>query len=329
LGWSEFAKLKIQTQSLGADGSVTGYNHYPSCTCGWCVNYGRTGTTLAHIRDDLPRRDAEAFLKRNSVNSVSGCYLVPNARCPVCSGPVFFYANRFGSRVYFDDVGPPWPKHPCTDNPRVRFAADETPVPIVKRPRGRVMEIVENARFLGRLSGASQWKLMQVEDIHIEDGRTTLRLKSVELDAETLWVFWLETVTCGIVKADIVSVGKTELSYFDLTAFSPKTIQYDGAFKRSGEEKLDHNEFVRSALASWRQRGITSPDRVAGLLNKCKIKTADGLDWNARLVLTFLQVRLESCNRTEKRVMQNGPPKKKKRRRISLRVKHPPQVVRK
>lgn len=40
----------------------------------------------------------------------------PNAECPVCGAPVFFYQNAFGSRVFFDELGPPWPKHPCTDN---------------------------------------------------------------------------------------------------------------------------------------------------------------------------------------------------------------------
>jgi hypothetical protein len=38
----------------------------------------------------------------------------PNADCPVCGAPVFFYQNAAGSRVYFDELGPPWPKHPCT-----------------------------------------------------------------------------------------------------------------------------------------------------------------------------------------------------------------------
>jgi uncharacterized protein YndB with AHSA1/START domain len=38
-----------------------------------------------------------------------------NARCPVCGQAVYFYANELGSKVYFDDLGPPWPKHPCTD----------------------------------------------------------------------------------------------------------------------------------------------------------------------------------------------------------------------
>jgi hypothetical protein len=40
----------------------------------------------------------------------------PNAECPVCSAPVFFYQNVHGSRVFFDELGPPWPKHPCIHN---------------------------------------------------------------------------------------------------------------------------------------------------------------------------------------------------------------------
>lgn len=39
----------------------------------------------------------------------------PNARCPVCNARVFYFQNRGGSRVFFDRLGPPWPKHPCTD----------------------------------------------------------------------------------------------------------------------------------------------------------------------------------------------------------------------
>lgn len=42
-------------------------------------------------------------------------FTIPNASCPVCGARVFFYQNDFGSRVFFDSLGPPWPKHPCTD----------------------------------------------------------------------------------------------------------------------------------------------------------------------------------------------------------------------
>lgn len=47
---------------------------------------------------------------------LASTYVNPNAKCPVCGDPVFFYQNQFGSKVYFDDLGPPWPKHACTDN---------------------------------------------------------------------------------------------------------------------------------------------------------------------------------------------------------------------
>ncbi len=45
----------------------------------------------------------------------SARWLKPNARCPVCGAAVYFWSNAAGSRVYFDEMGPPWPKHPCTD----------------------------------------------------------------------------------------------------------------------------------------------------------------------------------------------------------------------
>lgn len=47
-------------------------------------------------------------------------YTTPNARCPDCGQSVFFYQSPHGGRVFFDELGPPWPKHPCTDRPRGR-----------------------------------------------------------------------------------------------------------------------------------------------------------------------------------------------------------------
>lgn len=44
---------------------MTGYNHYPGCACGWCVNYGRTRISRAEIRTSLRVHDAETFLKKN------------------------------------------------------------------------------------------------------------------------------------------------------------------------------------------------------------------------------------------------------------------------
>lgn len=47
---------------------------------------------------------------------VAASFTNPNASCPVCGTHVYFYQSPAGGRVFFDDLGPPWPKHPCTDN---------------------------------------------------------------------------------------------------------------------------------------------------------------------------------------------------------------------
>ena len=58
----------------------------------------------------------------------------PNATCPVCGQLVYFYQNRAGSRVYFDDLGKPWPKHPCTDNRDTTPYEVTSPSPLVRSP---------------------------------------------------------------------------------------------------------------------------------------------------------------------------------------------------
>jgi hypothetical protein len=63
--------------------------------------------------DNSTQRSSKPF---GSVTS----YVNPNAHCPVCGKKVFFYQSPFGGRVFFDDLGWPWPKHPCTDNPRAQ-----------------------------------------------------------------------------------------------------------------------------------------------------------------------------------------------------------------
>jgi hypothetical protein len=67
---------------------------------GWCVGFDQKMS----VKGQEPYRSPEAFTD-------------PNALCPVCGATVFYYQNSFGSRVFFDDLGWPWPKHRCTDSP--------------------------------------------------------------------------------------------------------------------------------------------------------------------------------------------------------------------
>jgi hypothetical protein len=75
-------------------------SHYV-CREGWDIY---VNTLESHLR---------AF---HADQSYTAHFVRPNAKCPVCGADVFFYQNAAGSRVFFDELGPPWPKHPCTDN---------------------------------------------------------------------------------------------------------------------------------------------------------------------------------------------------------------------
>lgn len=86
---------------------MTGHNHRSSCTCPWCVSLGRAGFGPMVYQGGAIR---SAFRTLES-------FTIPNASCPVCGASVFFYQSPSGGRVFFDELGPPWPKHPCTVAP--------------------------------------------------------------------------------------------------------------------------------------------------------------------------------------------------------------------
>lgn len=78
--------------------SCNGNNHRPGCNCGWGGIFYGLGIGL---------EDNYWYRSENYTN--------PNARCPRCYAWVYFYRSPDGGSVYFDDLGPPWPKHPCMD----------------------------------------------------------------------------------------------------------------------------------------------------------------------------------------------------------------------
>ncbi len=71
----------------------------------------------------------------------------PNARCPVCGLPVFFYSNMYGSRVFFDELGPPWPKHPCTDQSQNSQHGPSSPSTPSLRPLRHVRKYAHGSAF--------------------------------------------------------------------------------------------------------------------------------------------------------------------------------------
>jgi len=93
------------------------YYHPPDCRCGFGGeghlggDYVQYGYGKADSRDfNLIHINSFLFDRNEKKN-----YFVKNSCCPVCGDEVYFYKSENGGRVFFDELGPPWPKHPCTD----------------------------------------------------------------------------------------------------------------------------------------------------------------------------------------------------------------------
>jgi hypothetical protein len=71
------------------------YNHPPGCTCGW-GGEGHSGVSYGGLRE-----------------WIAGDFTRPTT-CPECGAEVFFIRHNGGS-VWVEELGWPWPKHPCMD----------------------------------------------------------------------------------------------------------------------------------------------------------------------------------------------------------------------
>lgn len=90
--------------------SPRGHNHPPYCTCQFCQPPNRAKES--HVTADLFSEDRT----RHS-------YTVPMV-CSACGNAVFHYQSKHGGSAIFDELGPPWPKHPCSDGAKaVRLTA--------------------------------------------------------------------------------------------------------------------------------------------------------------------------------------------------------------
>jgi hypothetical protein len=72
------------------------YNHPPGCRCGWGGD-GHLGVSSNF---------------QSPIDSADKCCHFTS--CPKCGQSVFFIRHNGGS-VWVDELGPPWPKHPCFD----------------------------------------------------------------------------------------------------------------------------------------------------------------------------------------------------------------------
>lgn len=89
-------------------------NHRPGCNCGWGGGYHSGGYYSGVYRNPLVMSsDATSENFFVSSRSFENDFCRPTS-CPECGQQVYFVRHNGGS-VWFDELGPPWPKHKCMD----------------------------------------------------------------------------------------------------------------------------------------------------------------------------------------------------------------------
>lgn len=108
--------------------SCNAKNHRANCPCGF------GGANQSAFADKTHEEAADLF----SLPRVPRHYTKQNERCSYCNAPVFFHRLSNGGRAYFDKIGAPWLKHPCTDTASPTyfgaFGADDGGWPQLTQP---------------------------------------------------------------------------------------------------------------------------------------------------------------------------------------------------
>ncbi|MGL4219537.1 MAG: hypothetical protein ACRCSS_02745 [Shewanella sp.] len=72
------------------------------------VTKGQRLATTANSCNQVPKHKLPA-----NHYKAPNAFTIPNVTCQRCGAKVFYYEHPNGARVLFDQLGPPWPKHPC------------------------------------------------------------------------------------------------------------------------------------------------------------------------------------------------------------------------
>lgn len=189
---------------------------------------GGTGSSAEYWRNQLDSKRARG--------SSTARFLSPNATCPVCGADVYFYQNEHGSRVYFDEVGPPWPKHPCTDSGEAsrsrRSAGGRQPQAPAPRHDDEIVQINEwtnaahlypDSRFSGRY-GHRPWLLAQMLK-RIKGRRGTFFVLRDLAEGTSRKLFMAaRSLPRSLSEGTVVAVGRGWISYLDLDSMLPREI---------------------------------------------------------------------------------------------------------
>lgn len=178
----------------------------------------------------LSQARTDARLGELRARTGTSAFVSPNARCPVCGEPVFYYQNEFGSRVFFDELGPPWPKHPCTDNTQLRGKsrlAHPVVRPISVRTEIRKLRdryyLDSHAEFRGKYKKLPPGLFVVAKRIRVKGG-LLLVLERLGNEDGQLKFCAIERRLEYLTEGSVVSRKGVELSFFDVGRMKPRNV---------------------------------------------------------------------------------------------------------
>lgn len=169
-------------------------------------------------------------------NSRAARFVNPNANCPVCGEPVFFYQNEYGSRVFFDEVGPPWPKHPCTDNANWAHHRKGDADARQSEPYGRNVDDVATIESwitsmwidpqfeFEEKYRSKPWVIASVAKRIKGAAGVFLVVDDLEWIPPKRRFLVCKTLPKSVREGTVIAIKKHTLSFFDFTAMTPREV---------------------------------------------------------------------------------------------------------
>ncbi|QDU05475.1 hypothetical protein V6x_52120 [Gimesia chilikensis] len=186
----------------------------------------------------------ELFLERfpefTKTRRVAACFVRPNATCPVCGERVFYYQNDNGSRVFFDELGPPWPKHPCTETGIILAPGTQLDLTFSIRSQAVVTEILTwqkhyRAEFESEFTtkyGTKPWQLAVITKRMKAQKQVFTIAKLLKQGRVTKVYFSCKALPKCCKSGFLIAIGKRKISFIDTVTLAPIEItinRYRGA----------------------------------------------------------------------------------------------------
>ena len=230
-------------------------NHPLGCTCGFggdghrgrrTASYSSWISNVTYATPPPVRSRNDIFLERHpefvKTRQVTARFVNPNATCPVCGKSVFYYQNEHGSRVFFDELGPPWPKHPCTDTRLYSAPLSKTQMGLTFNIRSSpaIADIIEWqkdcdldfwAEFKKKYR-SSPWPLATIAKRMKSSKHVFLILNLLQQGRARKVFISCKSLPKCCQNGFLVAVQRQKISFFDTATMTPKEVpvkRYRGA----------------------------------------------------------------------------------------------------